>query len=140
LSPPNVVVGIKKVGLLAMAGICFALGCLGALLPGLPATPFLLLTSFLLLRSSPKLNARLRRSKMFGPILTDWEDLGGVRSNVKAKAILVVAISVGLTVYFGPAINWLRSLVVILATIGVVVIWRLPVARSPEKLPDGDSV
>lgn len=77
---------------------------------------------------------------MFGPILTDWEDLGGVRSNVKAKAILVVAISVGLTVYFGPAINWLRSLVVILATIGVVVIWRLPVARSPEKLSDGDSV
>ena len=77
---------------------------------------------------------------MFGPLLTDWEDHGGVRSNVKAKAIVVVAISVGLTVYFGPAINWLRWLVVILATIGIVVIWRLPAARSAEELPDGDSI
>jgi len=140
LSPPKVVVGIKRIYLLTMAGICFGLGCVGALLPGLPATPFLLLTSFFLLRSSPKLNARLRRSKMFGPILRDWEDRGGVRTNVKAKAVLVVAVSVGLTVYIGPPINWLRWLVVVLAVIGVVVIWRLPAARPHKELTDSDSV
>ncbi len=130
LSTPNLVTGIKKVVLLTTAGIFFALGFLGALLPGLPATPFLLLTSYLLLRTSPRLNARLRQSRWFGPILTDWEDHGGIQRHVKVKAVLVVICSVALTLYFGPAIPWLRYLVVGLALIGLLVILRLPIPQD----------
>ena len=126
--------------MMTAAAICFGLAFLGALLPGLPATPFLLLTSFLLLRTSPNLNARLRRSKMFGPILTDWEEYGGVRSHVKMKAVFVVIISISLTMYFGPEIVWLRWLVGALAVVGIVVIYRLPVAKGSDDLPDRDAV
>ena len=126
--------------MLTFAGIFFVLGFLGALLPGLPATPFLLLTSFFLLRASPKLNAKLRRTRMFGPILTDWEDLGGVRTHVKWKAIILVVISVSLTIYFGMEIAWLRWLVAGLALIGVLVICRLPSPKAREELPDRNAV
>ena len=140
MSSFKVAVGFRKVVMMTAAAICFGLAFLGALLPGLPATPFLLLTSFLLLRTSPELNARLRRSKMFGPILTDWEDYGGVRSHIKMKVVVVVFISVSLTMYFGPEIAWLRWLIGVLAVVGILVIGRLPVAKESDELPDSDAV
>ena len=77
---------------------------------------------------------------MFGPILTDWEEYGGVRSHVKMKAVFVVIISISLTMYFGPEIVWLRWLVGALAVVGIVVIYRLPVAKGSDDLPDRDAV
>ena len=77
---------------------------------------------------------------MFGPILTDWEEYGGVRAHVKMKAIFVVIISIGLTMYFGPEIAWLRWLVGALAVVGVFVIYRLPVATGSVGSSDRDPV
>jgi hypothetical protein len=140
VSSTDVVTGVKKIVILTFAGLFFVLGFLGALLPGLPATPFLLLTSFLLLRTSPRLNARLRRSRLFGPILTDWEDHGGVRRNVKIKAVLFVLVSVGLTLYFGPQTQGLRYAIVLLALIGITVVLRLPTPSIHESSADSDTV
>ncbi|MGH9673009.1 MAG: YbaN family protein, partial [Bryobacteraceae bacterium] len=58
---------------LLLAAVSFALAALGVFLPGLPSTPFLLVTSYFLVRSSPSLHARLRRSRRFGPLLDNWE-------------------------------------------------------------------
>lgn len=132
--------GLKKVVMMAAAGVFFGLAFLGALLPGLPATPFLLLTSFLLLRTSPRLNAKLRQSRLFGPILTDWEDHGGVRMHIKVKAVIVVIFSVSLTLYFGPAIVWLRWLIAAMAMIGIVVILKLPVTSQSTESADSNPV
>jgi len=77
---------------------------------------------------------------MFGPILTDWEDYGGVRSHIKMKVVVVVFISVSLTMYFGPEIAWLRWLIGVLAVVGIFVIGRLPVAKESDELPDSDAV
>ncbi len=112
------------------AGIFFVLGVLGALLPVIPATPFLLLTSYLLVRSSPRLNAALLRSRLLGPILVDWQVHGGVRRDVKVKAIIIVTIAVALTVFFSGRSLWPTLAVTLLAAIGVIVILRLPVARQ----------
>ena len=120
--------GWKRGVCLLTAGVFFVLGVLGALLPILPTTPFLLLTSYFLVRSSPRLNAALLRSRFFGPILQDWQVHGGVRRDVKLKAITVVVIAVLLTVLLTG-----RSLVpaitaTLLAAVGVIVILRLPTA------------
>ena len=120
----------RRLVYLGAAGFFFLLGAAGAVLPGLPATPFLLLTSYFLVRTSPRLNDQLLRTQLFGPILRDWQQRGGVRANVKLKAVAVIAIAVGLTTILSTFPAILRLVVVVLATVGVVVVLRLPTVRD----------
>ena len=48
---------------------CLALGAVGAIVPGMPTTVFVLCGSYLLARSSPVLDERLRNSRLFRPYL-----------------------------------------------------------------------
>ncbi len=123
------VVGWTKLAFLAIAGFFFLLGLMGVLLPGLPATPFLLLTSYFLGRSSPRLNASLLRSRLFGPILTDWQVHGGVRRDVKIKAIVFVAMAVGVTVHLSSYSLMPTLIVILFAAVGITVIAKLPRAN-----------
>ena len=120
------VTGWKRIAFLAGAGFFFVLGVIGAIFPVLPATPFLLLTSYFLLRASPALNKRLLRSKFFGPILMDWQERGGIRQHIKVKAIVVVCMAVATTIYFSMASPVIVTVVCIAALIGIAVIVRLP--------------
>ena len=113
-----------------LAGLFFLLGTAGAILPGLPATPFLLLTSCFLVRINPKLNDRLLRSRFLGPILVDWQQHGGVRRHVKIKSVICVALIVGLSLCLGNWEGTARLGLIFLAAIGMTVIWRLPVAET----------
>lgn len=112
---------------------CFfvVLGVLGALLPLLPTTPFLLLASSCFVRSSPALNRRLLESRLFGPFLRDWQKHRGVRPRVKRTAIAAVVLAVGLSATFGQLSTPLLTLLLILGGIGLTVVIRLPVVR-PE--------
>ena len=93
-TPPELATGWKRLLYLTLAGVFFTLGALGAVIPGLPATPFLLLTSYFLLRSSPEQNDRLLKSRLVGPLLADWQERGGVRASVKWKAIIIVLVAI----------------------------------------------
>ena len=130
-SQTHLATGLKKFALFSLGAAFLLIGGLGAILPGLPATPFLLLASFFFVRSSPRLNAWLLRSRFFGPILVDWQVHGGVRADVRVKAIVVVIFAVALTIYVS-GFSLLPALILIsLAAIGVVVILSLPAARRP---------
>ena len=107
------------------AALSFALAVAGLVLPVLPCTPFLLVTSFCLVRSAPGLDAKLRRSPLFGPILRDFERHGGVRLSVKITALATLAIAVIGSLVFGSLSTPLRVLLLVLAAIGVFVILRL---------------
>jgi uncharacterized membrane protein YbaN (DUF454 family) len=117
---------------MALAGLFFVLGALGAILPILPTTPFLLLTSYFLTRTSPRLNQWLLTSRFFGPILRDWQQRGGVRPEVKVKAIIVVLMAVSLSLWLTDLPSTLRWVVAIMALIGIGVILRLPAAETAE--------
>ena len=108
------------------AGFFFLLGATGLIVPGLPTTPFLLLTSYFLVRSVPSLNDRLLKSKLFGPILTDWQRHRGVRKDVKLKAVAAVVLAISATLWFSSLPVWANFGIVLLAAIGVSVILRLP--------------
>ena len=123
--------GWRKRLLLALAGLFFVLGAAGTIIPGLPATPFLLLTSYFLVRTSPRLNAILLRSRLFGPLLVDWQEHGGVKKHVKVKAIGVVIVAVAIAIYLSSHSVWVMFAIASLATVGIVVILRLPDLKQP---------
>jgi uncharacterized membrane protein YbaN (DUF454 family) len=120
---------LRRLILLSLAGGAFLLGALGTVLPILPTTPFLLLTSYFLARSSPRLNAALLHSRFFGPILTDWQEHRGVRRDIKLKAVTVVICTVGASIYLTAASSIVAVGVISLALIGIIVILRLPNAQ-----------
>jgi uncharacterized membrane protein YbaN (DUF454 family) len=68
---------------LALALLFLGLGILGAFLPVLPTTPFILLSAWAAARSSPRLLHWLEHHTAFGPMIRDWRR-GGVVSR-KAK-------------------------------------------------------
>ena len=72
---------------LAKAGGSFALTLVGIAVPGIPTLPFLVGTSYYLARSSPRLNAALLDSPVFGAILREWEQYHGLSPASKAKIL-----------------------------------------------------
>ncbi len=129
LSPADrisVATGPRRVVYLLAAGGFFALGVAGILLPGLPTTPFLLLTSYFLVRSSPSLNERLTHSRFLGPILQDWHARRGVRQSVKLRAIALVVLMLAITIYLGNMPALLATVVLALGGVGLTVIALLP--------------
>lgn len=103
------------------------LAFLGALLPLLPTTPFLLLASAMFLKSSPRLNRWLLGTRLFGPFLRDWQRHRGVRRHVKVTALLMLVAVGGASIAFADVIWPIRAAVLGILLIGLVVVLRLRV-------------
>ena len=125
-----------------LLGLFFVgLGAAGVVLPVLPTTPFLILASACFVRSSPRLNAWLLRSRLFGPMLRQWQEQGRVQRRVKYAAAGVLLLAVALSAWIGQ-FSWpWMTLLVSLALIGLVVVLRLPELSEPAlaAVPVGDA-
>lgn len=78
----------------AGAGLFFvALGAVGAALPLLPTTPFLLLAAACFARSSPRLEAWLLAHRVFGPPVAGWRAHRAIPPAAKAMACAGVIVS-----------------------------------------------
>jgi uncharacterized membrane protein YbaN (DUF454 family) len=119
-------------GFLYVAGgwACLALAVVGAVLPLLPTTPFVLLASWCFYRGSPRIHAWLHRSKWFGPTLDDWEHYHGIRRGLKYRAIGMVLAVVAVSLLLN-SLHWLvRYLFLAAVAVGLWMIW------SVRTLPD----
>lgn len=113
------------------------LGALGAALPLLPTTPFLLLASYFFVRSSPRLHQWLMRSPLFGPFLRDWHHHRGVRPAVKLTAVATVFVAVAASMFWGNLSGLSMSLLIVLAAVGLTIVIRLPVVREQSLVEHG---
>jgi uncharacterized membrane protein YbaN (DUF454 family) len=138
--PPHVH-GLRGLVYMTLGCVFVGLGALGAVLPVLPTTPFLLLASFFFVRSSPRLYAWLLRSPLFGPFLRDWHQHRGIRPRVKVSAVAVMLAAVAASIVWGN-LSWpVLVLLLVLAAVGLGVVLRLPVIRDAPlaKVPSADS-
>ena len=106
---------------------------LGALLPLLPTTPFLLLASWCFFRGSPRIHAWLHRSRWFGPTLDDWDHYHGIRKSMKYRTVLLVAAVVAGSLVLNSLPWWMKYLVLGLVAIGLSMIWHVP--TLPDDAP-----
>ena len=117
---------MKKIVYLILGHLCLILGIIGAFLPILPTTPFLLLAAFLYSKSSTKLHNWILNHKYLGPPLKDWQERGVI--GIKAKILATVMILLILIFRF-PVLNVALGIKIVASTvlIGVLIfIWTRP--------------
>lgn len=132
---PRPATGVRRLLFIGAGLACVGLAYLGAVLPGLPATPWVLLASYCFARSSPRLQRWLRRSPLFGPLLRDWDEHRGIRRPVKLAAVAVVVTVVTLTVLFARVPVWVKGVIVGLAVVGVsTILFVVPTIRCDRNL------
>ncbi len=130
-APPPVATGLKRVVFLAAGFVSLGVAYLGAILPGLPTTPWVLLAGWCFARSSPRLHRWLRRSPLFGRLVRDWEDHRGIRRPVKVFAVLMIVTVVTLSITLGGLPLWLRWTIGGLAACGVgTILFAVPTVRD----------
>lgn len=125
---------MKKTLYILLGLLSVGLGALGVVVPGLPTTPFLLLASWLFVRSSPRLQAWLLRSWM-GRYIRSYRRRGGMTRAQKAGAIGMMAAMVALsTLVFLPAGSAARIVVPVAGLAGVLTVaFAVPNAREDEE-------
>lgn len=110
----------------ALGFASLALAALGVVLPLLPTTPLVLLAAACFARGSSRFHAALRRNRLFGPAIRDWEDRRAVTPRVKAIAVALVVVTFATTIAFGVTHPWLRAGLALLALTLLFFLLRLP--------------
>lgn len=80
----------------SLALVCLALGVLGAFLPVLPTTPFLLVAAWAAGRGWPQFEAWLLAHPRYGPPIRRWRDHRAVPRSAKWAASLTMLASTAL--------------------------------------------
>ncbi len=108
-------------------GISLLLGILGAFLPILPTTPFILLTAFFWAKSSPRFHAWLLNHKHFGMMVRNWESNHVIPLKMKWLSTIMMNGTILMTVLTLPSDRWILKLVMLSISIGTSIwIWSFP--------------
>ena len=89
---------MKKILYMILGCIGVGIGAVGAIIPMLPAFPFLMLAAFCFARSSEKLNRWLRNTKLYQDNLADF--VAGRGMTVKAKVRIMVTVTLLMSIGF----------------------------------------
>jgi hypothetical protein len=108
----------------ALGLVSVALGAIGAVLPLLPTTPFLILAAYFFARSHPEWEAKLLAHPSVGPAIRAWRDHGAIPRVAKRTATVLMTISV-LGGWFGLPDPW-RYLPLLVALLVLGWMWSRP--------------
>lgn len=111
---------LKKILFITGGTLSLGLGILGIVLPGLPTTPFMLLTAYLYASSSERLSNWLMNHRFFGKIIKDYKENPGLTVIQKILICCMAWIMCGIAIFR----LWDNTVAVILLTIaGLSCVW-----------------
>ena len=128
---PPLKTGLARWTLLVLGVLFTVLGALGAFLPVLPTTPFLLLAAWAFMHSSPAFHRKLLANRVFGPYIEQWQRDHSVPAEAKRKAYGLVAITFPLSIWFLD-VTWMRWSLAGTAVALVVFLAWLPTTTVEE--------
>lgn len=123
----------QRVALISLGALCVVLGAVGAVLPGLPTTPFLLLAAACFARGSRRAHTWLLKSRVLGPVIETWERERAISLRTKVSSVTLVILVLGASIAWGVHSWQLRALLIGLGLLGLAVLCWLPTARKPTR-------
>jgi len=116
---------VKHYLLICLGWLFVILGAIGAIVPLLPTTPFLILALACFAESSPRFHKMLLNNKWFGPPLAQWENSHTVRKKVKFKAMGLIIATFGISILVLSGRTGLQLMLVCFCLILLWFVWRL---------------
>lgn len=121
---------MKKTIYIIIGSLSLVLGVIGVFVPGLPTTPFVLLSSWLFYRSSEKLHKRLVSSRL-GVYINRYEKRGGMGRTTKIIALCTMWIMINISAFVAFEGVQMRVILYVLGLIGTIcVIFVVPSGRK----------
>lgn len=112
---------LLKIFYIILGTISLGLGIIGIVVPGLPTTPFILLTAWLYIKGSDKLHKWLISNKIFGKYILNFEKNKGMtmKSKIVSTAMMWTMITISCTFFIES--NTIRLVVIAMGAIGTSV-------------------
>lgn len=117
---------VARAFFLSVGFVSLGLGIVGAFVPVLPTTVFVLIAAYCFARSSQRFYTALLSSQHFGPTIRDWQTHRCISRQSKTYAIALIVLSFGLTTSVFVDGTFLR---VALIGFAAALVWYL--ARLP---------
>ena len=116
---------------MALGCLFVGLGAIGAVVPGMPTTIFLVLAAACFIRSSQRLYDWLISNKTFGPYLKDYREGKGIPRRAKVLALSMIVIFVSFAVFYAIEVTQIKILVGFIGLIGFLfVFFKVPAAKT----------
>jgi uncharacterized protein len=106
---------LKKTVLVSIGTISVSLGIIGAFVPLLPTTPFLLLAAACYIRSSRRLYTWLITNKYFGKFIVNYREQKGIPLSVKITVLALLWGTISLSAIYATENIWIRLFLLIVA-------------------------
>ncbi|MFN8060955.1 MAG: YbaN family protein [Vicinamibacterales bacterium] len=137
-SPARVAVALPVVPrdprrvVLALVGlVAVALGAIGAVVPGMPTTVFLIVASYCFTKSCPWLEDKLLRTKLFAPYMRVLDASGPLSRKARTTALVSMwsCVTVSLTILYAggrltPLVGGVVGTLVVVGTISILLFRR----------------
>jgi len=122
---------LKKIFFAFLGTLSLILGVIGIFVPGLPTTPFLLLTAGLYMKSSERLYKLLISNKYLGPYILDFQKNKGMTKRTKLQAMGTMWVMITISCVFFIKSTIVILIVIALGIVGTVVMgFIVPTVRN----------
>jgi len=123
---------VPKWLLITVGWLAVGLAALGAVLPLLPTTPFLLVATWAFARSSPRFRDWLINHAVFGPLIRDWQEYGAIPLRAKLlAALMITASAVWLIFWSGLPLVATVALSILLFAVASFILTRPTPGKEP---------
>ena len=117
---------IVRILYLSAGFLALLLGALGAVLPVLPTTPFVLLAAACFARGSERFHRKLLENRIAGPIIREWNIYHSIPHRVKCWVYFLMSLSFGSSILIVPEL-WQKIMLIGIGSVLAFYIWRIPV-------------
>jgi uncharacterized membrane protein YbaN (DUF454 family) len=128
--------GIQQKLLIVLGWFFVVLGIIGAVLPIMPTTVFLIIALGIFSKSSPRFHQMLLNNRWFGEDLRQWEQSKTMSRQSKQKATIIIVLSFGVSITILHHRVGLQIMLIVLALILLAIIWKIKEQRQESN--DGE--